>query len=157
MASTHNIGIEIKQKELTKTFMMISKLKKLCSLDLYLNISQLHLISYCDICSWFLGTRVIIFQKWKMTQIYEINLDNNPTLQIWVIFNHLKLWIAALEHWAIQFKFSVTKSCVSLPRYTTSSEWRCKWFVKFKFLHISVFQDWRHTLLLTTLSFPHLK
>ena len=55
-----------------------------------------------------------------------------------------------LEHWSIQFKFSVTRSCVSLPRYTTSSDWKFMLFVKFKSQHISVFQDWKYILLLTT-------
>ena len=46
----------------------------------------------------------------------------------------------------VQFKFSVTWSCVSLPRHTTSSDWK---YVKFKSQYISVFQDWRHILLWT--------
>ena len=38
---THNIGIQMKRNELTKTFMMISSWKKSCSLGLYRNISVL--------------------------------------------------------------------------------------------------------------------
>ena len=51
------------------------------------------------------------------------------------------------EHWAIQFKFSVTWSCVSLPRYITSSDWKCVWFEKFKSQHVLVFQYLRYILL----------
>ena len=56
------------------------------------------------------------------------------------------------EHWPIQFKFSVDWSRVSLPRSTTSSEWKCVLFVKFKSQHkgLSVFQYWKNILFLTT-------
>ena len=49
-----------------------------------------------------------------------------------------------LEHWAKQFKFSSTWSCVSLPQSTISSDWKFVLFVKFEFQHIAVFQDWKH-------------
>ena len=47
-----------------------------------------------------------------------------------------------LKHWPIQFKFSVTCSCVLLPRSTAWSDWKIVLFVKFKSLQISVFQNW---------------
>ena len=59
-------------------------------------------------------------------------------------------YILTLEHRAIQFEFSVTWSCVSLPRYTISSDCKFMWFVKFKSQHISVFKYWRHILLSKT-------
>ena len=37
---THNIGIQIKQKELTKTFMMISSEKNLLYIGLHIKIFQ---------------------------------------------------------------------------------------------------------------------
>ena len=40
------------------------------------------------------------------------------------------------EHWESLFKFSVTWSCVSLPRSTTSSDCKFVWFAKFKSKHI---------------------
>ena len=43
-----------------------------------------------------------------------------------------------------------TWSCVSLPRSTTSSDWKYVLYVKFKSQHISVFQDWKHISFLTT-------
>ena len=49
-----------------------------------------------------------------------------------------------------RFKFSVTWSCVSLPRSTTTSDWKFVWFTKLISHHISVFQDLKHILLLTT-------
>ena len=57
---------------------------------------------------------------------------------------HMQRVYSPLEHWPIQFKFSVTWSCVSLPRHTTSSDWKCVLFEKFKSQYISVFQDQRH-------------
>ena len=41
-----------------------------------------------------------------------------------------------LQHRAIKFKFSVTWSCVSLPRSTTSSDRKFVWFAKFESQHI---------------------
>ena len=46
--------------------------------------------------------------------------------------------LALIDHLAIQFKFSVTWSCVSLPRYTTSSERKFMLFVKLKSRYIGV-------------------
>ena len=55
-----------------------------------------------------------------------------------------------VENWAKIFQFSATRNCVSLPRSTTSGDWKCVLFVKFKSQHLSVFQDWKHILLLAT-------
>ena len=68
------------------------------------------------------------------------------------LHRHCVLELKPLEHWVIQFKFSVTWSCVSLPRHTTSSDWKFMLFVKFRSqmaIYISVFQDWKHILLWT--------
>ena len=62
---------------------------------------------------------------------------------------HLACW--PLEHWDIKFKFSITwTSSVSLLPTTTSSYFKFVWFGQFKSQHISVFQERKHILLLTT-------
>ena len=57
----------------------------------------------------------------------------------WQAITSLKICtyvICPLDHWPIPFKFSVTWSRVSLPRSTTSSDWKFVLFVKFKSQHI---------------------
>ena len=60
-------------------------------------------------------------------KIQYLGLDSGPG-----IFTYLKLCLATATH---SFKGHICKF---------------EWFAKFKFHHISVFQDWKHILLLTT-------
>ena len=76
---------------------------------------------------------------------------NLKWLKIYVFYNLGNLSPNIYQCFKIESIFSVTWSCVSLPRYTTSSDWKCMLLLTFKSQYISLFQDWRHILLWTAL------